>query len=297
MSFANPATARWDKELGRAVPLDPDGEGERVLTSYRDGQVTVKGVVHNILVPNSIAGKAETYGLPTATLVKAGALKRLKDAIDRYEAELDGRAIPAAPVRSPESTDTRQQLGLEITARRKEMKLSRHQLSAAVQHAVDLAGGNWHHGWSPSAVQAWELGKSAPRDIEPVITVLHAPDAMALRWRHWWLTSRVGIPERERQACLERIGGMKAEMAARDPEAAAKARLANTIDEVRRALDAKEGKQVDTPEAMVSLEELPGPDEELALASLEEAEAMVAARAAEVAQREAETQERLGITN
>jgi transcriptional regulator with XRE-family HTH domain len=187
--FTRP-TARWNRETGRADPLE--GGAPPPSPAYSDGQASVKGIPVRVFIPYALVEKAERYGLPLETLVKVGALRRIQQ-------EIKAKGTPTVQDRtanSPEAAAYRSQLGYEIMERRKALKLSRRGLHQRLGWLVEqIPGELMVHGWSEGQVQQWENGKSAPRQIEPIIEALQVDEATANRWRGWWGASRRGAPQ------------------------------------------------------------------------------------------------------
>lgn len=188
-------TARYDRESGTYIDLTGPGEG--VPESYTGRQDLVKGQAVEIWVPWSLVEKAEAAGVPIETTAKAGAIRGIQRAVKDKTAPTE---TPDRSGRSDLAAEYRLQLGNEIRAVREATHLTRRELHYRIVMEVDRKGGPRRRGWGYQQVQQWEIGRSVPKDIEPIIAALGVHGDRAERWRLWWAGSRRGATLAQQQA-------------------------------------------------------------------------------------------------
>jgi hypothetical protein len=173
--------------MGRAVPLD---QGPRPARQYSADEDGVKGRWVSVLVPHAIADRAEAAGVVIEATCRGAALRGLRDAT---RLALD----PAAPIdpaaNSRAAALARAALGQDIARVRREMSMSRAEFMFQVQIWASRYPEAGKRGWGPGQAQQWEMGRSAPKLIEPIIRVLDVRSDEAQQWRTWWAQARRGV--------------------------------------------------------------------------------------------------------
>lgn len=220
-------TGRYDKETGETIWYR-DGEAPpEPGAAYTPSDGPVK-----VTVPAGLADRATAAGIPVITTVRAGALRALRDACREAEAptEQDKTRNSAAAALA------RSQLGQEIQMVRKALDLSRAAFHWRVLRQLTVMDIPSGYGWGEAQVQQWEIGRSAPREIDPIILACEVGEETAERWRGWWATARRGIKERvipaEKTAAevevpeMQDLDELEAEIAAQEAALAEKTQAA-----------------------------------------------------------------------
>ncbi len=205
-------TARWNPEKEEIEYLT--GGAAEPAPAYTPGQDDVKGRWFTIQVPWSMVEPAEAAGVNLASTIKAGAIRAVKEAtkVARGDTPIDRSG------NSPQAANARFQLGLEMQARRKEIKVPRRTVWFRVCQWLDSQEIPRYRGWGESQIQSWELGTAAPRMIEPIIAAYEVEGEVADRWARLWAQAKRGVDAVPEPALLPPLEDIEADIAEQERE-------------------------------------------------------------------------------
>jgi transcriptional regulator with XRE-family HTH domain len=136
-----------------------------------------------------MADRAEAAGVPVDSTCRGAALRGLRDATKLATGEIP----PDRTGNTDRAALARGSLGQEIREAREARRLSRRDLMNLIHVDLSAHGFAVGRGWGPAQAQQWELGKSAPKMVEPIIRALGVEGEQADRWRRWWALARRGV--------------------------------------------------------------------------------------------------------
>lgn len=183
-------TARWNHETRRADPVTEEG-APPPSPAYTGSQDTVKGRMYGVVVPHGLRTKAEAAGVDVELVLRAAGIRGLRDAVKVARGEVE----PDPTGNSKQSALARAQLGALIQKHRTGRQLSRRDLTFRIWNQLDTAGIDRVHGWGTGQVQQWEMGRSAPRQIDVVADALRLTEDEAAELHQLWAVAKRGVGE------------------------------------------------------------------------------------------------------